>query len=64
MHSPPHDQVSRCLTKVGCPWVKVRKSCDRIFGMIFAVTPEFQGKGVESGMIQYVYETRIGRAHV
>ena len=36
--------------------LKVKKSCDRIFGMIFAVTPEFQGKGVESGMIQYIYE--------
>ena len=35
----------------------MRKSCDRIFGMIFAVTPEFQGKGVESGMIKYVYDT-------
>ena len=30
-----------------------------IFGIIFAVTPEFQGKGVESGMIQYIYETYI-----
>ena len=36
--------------------LKVKKSCDRIFGMIFAVTPEFQGKGVESGMIRYIYE--------
>ena len=39
--------------------LRVKKSCDRIFGMIFAVTPEFQGKGVESGMIQYVYENYI-----
>ena len=39
--------------------LKVKKSCDRIFGIIFAVTPEFQGKGVESGMIQYIYETYI-----
>ena len=39
--------------------LKVKKSCDRIFGMIFAVTPEFQGKGVESGMIQYIYENYI-----
>lgn len=39
--------------------LKVRKSCDRIFGIIFAVTPEFQGKGVESGMIQYIYESYI-----
>ena len=39
--------------------LKGKKSCDRIFGMIFAVTPEFQGKGVESGMIQYIYENYI-----
>ena len=37
--------------------LKIRKSCDRIFGMIFAVTPEFQGKGVESGMIKYIYDS-------
>lgn len=42
--------------------LKVKKSCDRIFGMIFAVTPEFQGKGVESGMIQYIYESYIRTA--
>ena len=39
--------------------LKVKKSCDRIFGIVFGVTPEFQGKGVESGMIQYVYENYI-----
>ena len=45
------------LNKLRFIWnLKVKKSCDRIFGMIFAVTPEFQGKGVESGMIQYIYE--------
>ena len=27
--------------------LKVRKSCDRIFGIIFGITPEFHGKGVE-----------------
>ena len=26
--------------------LKVRKSCDRIFGIIFGITPEFHGKGV------------------
>ena len=46
--------------KIRLMWeLKVKRSCDRIFGMIFAVTPEFQGKGVESGMIQYIYETYI-----
>ena len=39
--------------------LKVKKSCDRIFGIVFGVAPEFQGKGVESGMIQYVYENYI-----
>ncbi len=31
--------------------LKVRKSCDRIFGIIFGVTPEYHGKGVESAII-------------
>ena len=46
------------INKLRLMWdLKVKKSCDRIFCIIFAVSPEFQGKGVESGMIQYVYET-------
>ncbi len=32
--------------------LKVRKSCNRIFAIIFGVTPEFQGKGVESGIMR------------
>ena len=31
--------------------LKIRKSCNIIEGLTFAVAPEFQGKGVESGMI-------------
>ena len=31
--------------------LKVRRSCDRIFGIIFGITPEFHGKGVESGIM-------------
>ena len=31
--------------------LKVTKKADRIFAIIFGVTPEFQGKGIESGMI-------------
>ncbi len=39
--------------KIKLMWsLKVAKSCDRIFGVIFAVTPELQGKGVESAMMQ------------
>ena len=34
--------------------LKVRKSCDRIFGIIFGIAPEFHGKGVESAiMVKY-----------
>ncbi len=39
--------------------LKVTRSCDRIFGIIFAVTPEFRGKGVESGMMQAVLDQYI-----
>ena len=31
--------------------IKVAHKADRIFGVIFGVTPEFQGKGIESGII-------------
>lgn len=34
--------------------LKVRKSCNRVFGIIFGITPEAQGKGVESA-IMYKY---------
>ncbi|MFR9620028.1 MAG: hypothetical protein SNH63_02270 [Rikenellaceae bacterium] len=39
--------------------LKVSKSCDRIFGVIFCVTPELRGKGVESGMMQAVLDQYI-----
>lgn len=31
--------------------LKVKKVCNNIVGLIFAVTPEHQGKGIESGMM-------------
>ena len=34
--------------------LKVRHSCDRVFGLIFGISPEFHGKGVESGLIVYI----------
>ncbi len=34
--------------------LKVTRRCDRIFGMIFAITPEFQGRGVESGLMSAI----------
>lgn len=35
-------------------WVRLKllRRADRIFAMIFGVVPEFQGKGIESGMIK------------
>ena len=34
--------------------LKVRKSCDRVFAIVFGVAPEVQGKGVESALM-YTY---------
>lgn len=33
--------------------LKIKKSCRIVMGMIFAVLPEYQGKGIESGMINH-----------
>ena len=45
------------LQKLRLMWdLKVRRSCDRIFGIIFGITPEFQGKGVESAIMVKVHE--------
>ena len=42
--------------------LKVRKSCDRIFGVIFGIAPEYQGKGVESAImsryLDFIYSDR------
>ena len=40
--------------------LKVTKKAKRIFAIIFGVTPEFQGKGIESGMI-YTFEQYVGK---
>ena len=41
------------VNKLRMMWdLKVRKKCDRIFAIIFGITPEFQGKGVESGFMK------------
>lgn len=38
--------------KLNMMWnLKVRKTCDRAFGMIFGVAPEYHGKGVESAIM-------------
>ncbi len=33
--------------------LKVKRSCRTVMGLVFGVLPEFQGKGIESGMIGY-----------
>lgn len=35
--------------------LKVRKSCDRVFGIIFGVSPDYQGKGVESAIMSHYH---------
>ena len=43
------------VEKLRLMWdLKVRKSCDRVFGIIFGITPEFQGKGIESAIMTYI----------
>ena len=48
------------IEKLRLMWeLKVRKSCDRVFGIIFGITPEFQGKGIESAIMTYILENYI-----
>ena len=39
--------------------LKVRKASDRVFGIIFGITPEFQGKGIESAIMTYIHDTYV-----
>lgn len=51
------------INKLRLMWdLKVRKCCNRIFGIVFGITPEFQGKGVESGMMKAMLEEYIRTA--
>ena len=48
------------INKLRLMWdLKVRKKSDRIFGIVFGITPEFQGKGVESGMMKAMLDGYI-----
>ena len=48
------------IEKLRLMWeLKVRKSCDRVFGIIFGITPQFQGKGIESAIMTYILENYI-----
>ena len=54
------------IEKLRLMWeLKVSKSCDRVFGIIFGITPEFQGKGIESAIMTYILENYVqtGRSH-
>ena len=39
--------------------LKVSRSCDRVFGLIFGITPDYHGKGVESAIMTHILETYI-----
>ena len=48
------------IEKLRLVWdLKVRKASDRVFGVIFGITPEFQGKGIESAIMTHILETYI-----
>ncbi|MBR4968591.1 MAG: hypothetical protein IKY57_00335 [Alistipes sp.] len=48
------------IEKLRLMWdLKVRKASDRVFGIIFGITPEFQGKGIESAIMTHILETYI-----
>ena len=40
------------INKLRLLWLLRKHKADRIFGLIFGVMPEYQGKGVESGLIR------------
>ena len=49
------------IQKLRLMWeLKVRKSCDRIFGIIFGIAPEFHGKGVESAIMARYWHFMMG----
>lgn len=43
--------------------LKYSKKVDRIFGITFGVTPEFQGRGVEAGMIN-AFESAVAKGEI
>lgn len=40
--------------------LKISKSCDKINAIVFGVIPEFQGKGIESGLMKCCEDTLVG----
>lgn len=48
------------INKLRLMWnLKVKKSADRIFGIIFGIAPQYQGKGIESFMMNHILQTYI-----
>lgn len=48
------------INKLRMMWdLKVMKRCDRVFAIVFGITPEFQGKGVESGFMKAMLDNYI-----
>ena len=43
--------------------IRFTRKADRVFGIIFGVSPEFQGKGIESGIV-HAFEQSIARGEV
>ena len=53
------------INKLRLLWnLKVRHAADRMFGIIFGIAPQYQGKGVESLIMRHILETyvRSGRS--
>lgn len=54
------------VNKIRLMWdLKVRHASNRMFGLIFGITPEFQGKGIESAIMKHILEkyVRSSRNH-
>jgi GNAT superfamily N-acetyltransferase len=52
------------INKIRLWWMlRFTRKADRVFGIIFGVTPEFQGKGIESGII-HAFEKTVARGEV
>ena len=48
------------INKLRLMWdLKIRKKCDRIFAIVFGIAPEFQGKGVESGLMKAMLDNYV-----
>ncbi|MBO5875476.1 MAG: hypothetical protein J6Q20_03005 [Alistipes sp.] len=43
--------------------LKVTRSCERVFGLIFGITPDYHGKGIESAIMTHILETYIRSGH-